>query len=141
MRDILFRGKAIDVRCNERWIGKGEWVYGFYHYTNWYDRLTKELVETHYWILPVDSQDGCQVDPYTVGQYTGLRDKNGIKIFEGDIVNCKTTAYSFEGGVIIWSAEEARWAMLKGRHRYPVSDLFMYEVIGNIHDNPEMLEE
>lgn len=124
-REILFRGKT---------IADDRWVYGDYCQSD----LTDDTIHIN---NGVNSGLHRVIDPKTVGQYTGLRDKNGVKIFEGDIVNCKTTAYSFEGGVIIWSAEEARWAMLKGRHRYPVSDFFMYEVIGNIHDNPELLGE
>ena len=138
MRDILFRGKAIDVRCNERWIGKGEWVYGFYHYTNWYNRLTKELVETDYWILPIDSQDGCQVDPSTVGQYIGLTDKNGKRIFEGDIV-------SFNGIMLKISFKNAEFCVehIDGEawtYPYLGSNAKYMEVIGNVHDNPELLE-
>lgn len=75
----------------------------------------------------------------TVGQYTGLQDKNGTKIFEGDIVtfNCD------EIGTIEWDEDEAKFVIIYKENDIANFDNFYgtdLEVIGNIYDNPELLE-
>lgn len=120
MREIEFRGKSVI---------NGKWVYG------WLDATTEEDGE-HYWINKCLCAEGgidCayQVDPETVGQYTGLKDKNGKKIFEGDIVryidNDLIEYVEFIDGVFFAGSEELRYAYC--------------EVIGNIYDNKELLEK
>lgn len=124
MREILFRGKRTD---------NGEWVEG---------SLSTEYLKECGCVMISPTADTCyKVDPETVGQYTGLTDKNGVKIFEGDIVRyCDTihkvvfeqrndTAYF---GLVYSEVE----TMPFGHYQ----DLTQIEVIGNIYDDPELLE-
>lgn len=124
MREILFRGK----------ITQDEWVYGFY------ENVKLEEATIHY-------VDGKIVIPETVGQYTGLTDKNDKKIFEGDIVRFYDKCWE-EGGIATVDYEYGKWK-INGQYTTKISstvwlDLyrsdFEYEVIGNITDNPELLE-
>ncbi len=141
MRDIIFRGK----RFND-----GAWVEGGYacfHDTTYcfkedYERNPQ--VTHHFifrermtdWGLP-NEQLRDEVDPETVGEYVGIKDKHGCRIFEGDVVNCRTAAYRFEGYAIRWSARYARYVMAKGDEEFAVSGDFVYEIIGNIHEHKE----
>ena len=118
MREILFRGKQKD---------NGEWVEGYYNYaTDGYN------LELH---LISDKITGIhtEVIPETVGQYTGLTDKNGKKIFEGDIVRNPETS---DVGEIYFDTNTATFAIkfasfIVNFCDYNNSDV---EVIGNIHD-------
>ena len=130
MRVILFRGK--DVNSNEWRIG--------YFYT---------AVQGCVAIIG-DGVDGYQVKPETVGQYTGLTDKRGKKIFEGDIIKYRHHNIN-EKAVIRYGAPENRYTMYgwylddnQGNTAFRLSEYFIKDyncqVIGNIHDNPELLK-
>ncbi len=120
MREILFRGKRID---------NGKWVYG-------------DLVQSPaHCVVQIYEQDLCgdnfAVDPSTIGQYTGLTDNNGKKIFEGDIIFDPETKTNYtvefdEGGFC------AGDMFLQA---YISFDEFSCEVIGNFHDIPELMED
>ena len=133
MREILFRGKRMD---------DGEWVEGY---------LVK-AVGGECMILPVTTEhcggaefsEGYHCDPTTVGQYTGLKDKNGKRIFEGDI--CRNTRTG-EIVSVKWHGTMAGYVWNKRRadgFLFDFGELFRacdkYEVIENIHDNPDMLK-
>ena len=151
MREILFRGKRID---------NGEWVEGFYYHSTWrHGGETKTHDGTAKITTGIKEFSGAygerteiieyEVIPETVGQYTGLTDKNGKKIFEGDIIFCRQEI----NGNFIDRHMEFGYVEMKhgafGLHRKqgyyrPFKDWledYEYEVIGNIHDNPELLEK
>jgi len=149
MREILFRGKRID---------NGEWVEGFY--TN--------LCGKYHFILTgkLDITNGYPelaknpVDPDTVGQYTGLTDKNGVKIFEGDVIKARNDSafvicYGEYFPEFYREAIKDNFGMVPdcmhfglfggsiktGEEVVLTNCTHLFEVIGNIHDNPEILEE
>ena len=143
MREILFRGKRLD---------NGAWETGSLVI------VRMGCHDAQYYIA--DKMTGYQthVRPSTIGQYTGLKDKNGKRIFEGDIVQ-----YQFDNddcpfpkkrtdkiiGKIFFSDFRASFSVTAGRNGSDMvnNDLFKYVqngnrvgVIGNIHDNPELLK-
>ena len=134
MREILFRGKQTD---------KDKWVYGVPAKGNRYDESEIFMIER---VFDCDEYacKGCEftpVIPETVGQYTGLTDKNGERIFEGDIVTacnamgeCTHTATAVK-----WNDFFAEWSIGKCNSMYSDGSICSYEVIGNIHDNPELI--
>ena len=123
MREILFKAKRID---------NGEWIEGYYVHAD--ETLCKNNVHVIFdgYDLSVAAEN--EVDPEAVCQYTGLTDSNGVKIFEGDFVNVRTTAYMFRSCVVKWNESNAMWSVASGAARYRMSDSFKYEVIGNIYD-------
>ena len=134
MREILFRGKRTD---------NGEWVEGFYIVIG--NPFTKDGLPMRHCIAVDKTCFYYEVDPATVGQFTGLCDKNGNKIFEGDIV----TRYKENFLVIFDDAIYSACFGLFGKDRYGERTFFSFDfsepsialaVIGNIHDNPELME-
>lgn len=139
MREILFRGKRVD---------NGEWVYGSYwHYS---------CSNTHqHLVFNDDVSVWVSVDPNTVGQFTGLTDRNGVKIFEGDIlrvtdehkeyitfVRCVDNTLCVDifvdnTGVLEFDYDYTAIGFAEGFWK---NQSCKVEIIGNIHDNPELLE-
>ena len=128
MREILFRGKK---------LLDGVWKSG--SLVNVDDECVI-IPEYAKYLGGSDFSNGYEVDPATVGQYTGLTDKNGQRIFEGDIANFKTTLYLFERCAVEYFESDARFIVKINGRGFPMTSEFEYEVIGNIHDNPELLE-
>ena len=133
MREILFRGKE-----------KGQWVYGYY----W--KFEQNGTEAH---VIRDGADNLLkfnhiCEPESIGQYTGLTDKNGKKIFEGDILKISHSydeddyvirkVYDYRG-VLCVAYETPDWDF-NALGFLDDDNEFVFEVIGNIHDNPELLE-
>lgn len=127
MREILFRGKRTD---------NGKWIYGNYCYAELIDKSGYEdlIIEQ-----PADGETR-RVIPKTVGQYTGLKDKNGKRIFEGDIVYCKSRLDN-ANMVVIFECGQFRMVLSENYRSYQTNsgfydiNCFDKEVIGNIHDN------
>ena len=142
MREILFRGKRED---------NGKWVEGYYG--QFHNRPIHKGENSHQIFVLMEDATGFgsmigglwhEVVPETVGQYTGLIDKNGTKIFEGDIVRLHINDQYYRS-LICYSGQSCRFTVktkLCGcwRH-YPLNDRQQLNVIGNIHDNPELLKE
>ena len=135
MREILFRGKRKD---------NGEWIEGYYVEAR--DYLTGEVITyifpTDITLYPHSEFSGCEeVIPETVGQFTGLIDDLGNKVFDGDIVKGQklydvgcypnyvtlTTPVTYDDDLCVF----------KPLHKFVINGPVM--VVGNIYDNPELL--
>ena len=140
-REMIFRGKRLD---------NGEWLHGDLMHDN----------RDGCYVYPLDSLGlyvENKVDPDTVGQFTGIYDKAGVKIFEGDIVRKRDLTFGLKfDGVVVYNSEigcfrihsenndvtmrmgfEASDVYNDGKCTVPVK--YEYEVIGNIFDNSELL--
>ena len=130
MREILFRGKTKAIAGSPYNNGKpdGEWVFG-YIYTDLGAMKIRQFEPDR------PECNDYEVDPETVGQYTGLTDKNGKRIFEGDIVDYISSDVigNPKTGTIIVEDMTDYDTMIYLNH----SDEL--QIIGNIHDNPELL--
>lgn len=129
MHEILFRGKRTD---------NNEWVEGYYYKAK-YCRTDDKLCD--YITIPYIEQCNLPnshyiVNPETVGQYTGLADKNGTKIFEGDIVLLKGEEEPYQVAF-----DESCFQVYGNSICYVMDNFYDHdiEVIGNIYDNPELL--
>lgn len=145
-REIKFRAKSLD---------SGEWVFGVpilgkiqtdLGWMAWVE--PKRKAEFGEMCIPLrDVVQGEKIDPKTVGEYTWLKDKNGAEIYEGDVIQAnlpqmpsgeqlvKNQVYYADGSFKIWNKWDA--VRLDGlRHIYGAT----WEVLGNIHDNPDLLE-
>lgn len=132
MREILFRGKSKNNK---------QWAYGFYC-----------LISNNHGMQPciiTGTERGCFipvfVDPETVGEFTGILDRNGTKIFEGDVLAseawaCNIIVVWMDGGFTTKEGDSSHnlSANMRDADGFDIEDV---EVIGNIHDNPELLEE
>lgn len=128
MREILFRAKRID---------NGEWVEGYPAiYPSGEAEIFKECGE------PPDILLRCNIDPETICQYTGLKDKNDNRIWENDIVKIENSMDEGIGNVEFY---DGMW-YVDGEPSNSLYDIIEYdddagvEIIGNIFDNPELLK-
>lgn len=157
MREILFKAKRVD---------NGEWVEGNLIISH-RNHVDKNFKCVEYYILNDDYLNGefigfkIKVIPKTVSQFTGLTDKNGVKIFENDIVeHIEEFDRETEFGeirrwtenkryIVIYDLEEADYKATNGEKEYKGNYTYLgqykkeednVEIIGNIFDNPELLE-
>ena len=127
MKEILFRGKRKD---------NGKWIEGYFYInaTGHYFILKAEEPDIDGW-YEGDFVDFNEVIPKTVGQYTGLKDKNGKKIFEGDLLDFDNREWGdvFEPEIITFKEITGEWKLAGSKQ-----DLNSFRtVVGNIHDNKE----
>lgn len=134
MRDIEFRGKVSSEILQGNVKKDGTWVYGFYR-----DRVGCPTISE--FDFNYCNYVDFEIDRNTLGQYTGLKDKNGTKIFEGDIIKLTDKSYPIK---VMWLNEDARFNFYDLACGVNISmwDKLaeQCEVIGNIYDNPELLK-
>ena len=156
-REIKFRGKSLE---------DNSFVYGSYVHSDdsknnpfRYEYKEKHQILTYF---PGDWNMGgyeyVDVDPDTVGQYTGLKDKYGVEIYEGDVLRTEGLMHiggrlvqSIDISEVVWSEDSCGFsiveqkAFIKGKEKQQMGNFYMMpdseecEVIGNIYDNPELI--
>lgn len=133
--EIIFRGKRVN---------NGEWIYGWYCMYSFGQWPLKDAI-----VQLEKAHNGCfepiEVENTTVGQYTGLKDKNGKRIFECDIIKFDIPKGEWgDIAVIIFESGEFRYKPItnakKAWNCRLCKEEKTLEVIGNIHENPELLE-
>lgn len=131
-REIVFRGKSKH---------NGEWLYGDLEYNR-----QKDIARIHTYNKAGMYEGQEIVDAETVGQFAGLLDKNGKEIYEGDILRWYDDnilyVVTFESGMFYASIKECNEGMIGGFSLYRLTkyDYRKCEIVGNIHDNPELLK-
>lgn len=141
MRVIKFRGKDLDTN---------EWVYGDLLRAIDYDPDTRKGVFTKGYIIHEKGDENtnyvCRsvdIDPNTVGQFIGVYDKNGKEVYEGDIVDCWSEGRHCTNGIVKWMQNRIWiasiwdiWNLMPNKNGIDEGLI----VVGNIYDNPELLE-
>jgi len=127
MREIEFRGKG---------LYKDRWYYGYY---------VEHKMSMQNYIIDLDEEVMNKehlVDKNTIGQYTGLKDKNGTKIFDGDLLYYRNSNHDEEDGAMEVVFEDGAF-MIAGDILVPLHETYSWEleVVGNIYDNPELVEK
>lgn len=133
MREIKFRGQTGTTE------GK-KWVFGhYYRVKSFFNDNEGHYIST----IRSDHLQDYNIDENTLGQYTGLKDKNGKEIYEGDIVKIDCPTMKMQGK-IFYSEDGADFRIYDEIEDFEENLWYLqeeYEVIGNIYENPELLEE
>ena len=127
IREIKFRGKDVET---------GEWVVGYFVGTTDSVAIIIPFEKVNYDVGYIGDSECCYCFPETIGQFTGLYDKNGKEIYEGDILqeigSGKTVLVVYEAPQFCYADNSFGYKFLNLPENYTV--------IGNIHDNPELLK-
>lgn len=136
-------GKFITIKNKKEHLSRAKkviddsWVYGFF---TLYERIENDIRSVIVFLDKDNEFNVHQIYKTTVGDFTGLCDKDGKKIFEGDIVkDCENGIY-----VVVYDHEFMRFAFLQEKIAWGMEcfdSICDFEVIGNIYDNPELLED
>lgn len=132
-----FRGLSVEAFNEE------EWKYGYLIEDEGYSFIINKVIEANEQYITIGSW--CPVNPETLGQTTGLKDKNGKEIFEGDVVRQVRTQPTTENEIIIGVVTmiEGAWLIMNDCEQLASklwSETDENEIIGNIYENPELLE-
>lgn len=124
-REIEFRGYNPN---------NGKWLYGYYLVNRGKHYIVPDGIQP-----PSATPEDFEAEPESIGQYTGLQDRNGKKIYEGDIIggsNGSINGYEWPFKLQIeWDKEACSFHTPKWRD---MDKTHYYDVVGNIHDNPEL---
>ena len=133
MREIKFRGKRID---------NDEWVYG-YLWESQDPTKTEKSIKATFIYTACSVERGYEVFPESVGQYTGLKDKNDKEIYEGDILKLDgwkgTQQICFIKGAFCLADKEG--AFVGDIHYIHHASIKQSKIVGNIYENPELLNK
>ena len=137
MRQIKFRGKSLKNK---------KWVYGDLMRNICATRIVR-YKEIYNQSMHRADWEYIEVDDSTVGQYTGLTDRNGREIYEGDIIRYGEFIYhvvEFKHGMFGYTLPDGWFVGYGGNSNFsfnPLDKSKEHEVVGNIHDNPELIEK
>lgn len=129
MRDYKFRGKSIET---------GEWVYGVLLHNSDNAYIVTSLYTLNGALLSIEHK---QVHPHTVGQYTSINDTTGVPMFEHDFVDCEIYGEKDRGEVKYSEMLGAYFLIGLNRSDTELWGAGDKVVVGNIHDNPELVQE
>jgi len=138
MREILFRGKCTDEDVGEY----GEWVYGYFYEECGNTYILEDRQRRNGNLVYKNTPQ--LVDPATIGQYTGLKDKNGVWIFEGDIAAAAEEEYGIVDCFVMYVEDQFELCKYGNVEWYDVAGLYeacqrvSLIVTGNIHDKGEL---
>ncbi len=128
MREIKYRGKRVD---------NSEWVYGYVYHDQ---RFNNGVSCCDVMIIRDECDEDFEVKENTVGQCTGRIDESDVEIYEDDKVVVEGD--NEEPGVVVWDDDELEWGIDVGNIRMKMGCFYSRDIaiIGNVHDNPELLE-
>ena len=127
MREVEFRGKTKE----------GDWVTGSYVYAHkWFG-----TGEAGYFITNIYGSERVLVIPESIGQFTGLYDKNGKEIYEGDILEYEFEDIGKQKAYVYWNEKYVGFLLEVVSENFEYTEIKKGKVIGNIYDNPEFIKE